>query len=102
MKFSISMPNPVYLANKNPFKKSNFETKEPIVTANGDYLWQVDGVAPNERGIEEVSVTIESQKNPVEGLELMTPLAFKDLVLTIGKMNGKKFYSLKAASVKAA
>lgn len=105
MKFEgISFPNGIaYLASSKCFPKSDYETKEIITDQNGNTLWQVPVAVPSERELEQFTVTVPAKKNPVEGLEVMTPLKLENLSLSVGTMNGKrKYYAFRADSVKGA
>lgn len=105
MKFEdIALPGGVaYLASAKCFPKSDYETKEIITDQSGNTLWQVPIAVPSERELESFTVTVPSKKNPVEGLEVMAPLKFEKLTLSVGVMNGKrKYFAFRADSVKGA
>lgn len=99
---NISFEQTLYLADNNPFPKTDFDTKEIIEDDKGNKYYPIKNVTKGEYGLEEVEITIVSPSNPVEGLDIMSPVAYKNIVLNVGKMrNGKKFYSYRADSVKA-
>lgn len=102
MRHIVTFEQPLYLADNNPFPRTDFETKEVIEDEKGNKYFSIKNVTKGEYGLEEVEITIVSPANPVEGLEVMSPVAYKNISLNVGKMrNGKKFYSYRADSVKA-
>lgn len=98
----ITFEQALYLADNNPRPRTDFDTKEIIEDDKGNKYFPINNVTKGEYGLEEVEITIVAPTNPVEGLEVMSPVAYKNIVLSVGKMrNGKKFYSYRADSVKA-
>ncbi len=99
---NITFEQALYLADNNPFPKTDFDTKEIIEDEKGNRYYPIKNVTKGEYGLEEVEITIVSANNPVEGFDVMSPVAYKNIVLNVGKMrNGKKFFSYRADSVKA-
>lgn len=102
MRHNVTFEQTLYLADNNPFPKTDFDTKEVIEDEKGNKYFPIKNVTKGEYGLEEVEITILSPTNPVEGFEVMSPVAYKNIFLNVGKMrNGKKFYSYRADSIKA-
>lgn len=102
MRYPIAFEQTLYLADNNPFPRTNFDTGEVIEDEKGNKHFSIKNVTKGEFGLEEVEITILAPSNPVEGFEVMSPVAYKNVSLNVGKMrNGKKFYSYRADSVKA-
>ena len=98
----VKLPSTIYLSSNQPFKKNDFTSKQPIQDELGNYYWQVQAFFAGDRGIEPITITVLSPSNPVEGMEIMQPLAVKGLSLTLGVMDGKKYFTFRADSIKAA
>lgn len=91
-----------YLAASQCFPKTDYKTKEVITLRDGGSLWQVPIAVPSERELETFEVIVPGKVNPVEGMEVMQPLSWKNLSLAIGRMDKKKWWTLRADEVKGA
>lgn len=100
MKFEgIDFGGQAFLASSKVFAKDDFETRERVVDRNGNFFWQIPVAVASERELESFVVTVPSRENPVEELDVMSPLKFDDLSLSVGIMNGRKYFAFRAAGV---
>lgn len=97
----ISFSSGAFLATPQAYLKKDFKTQEPIKN-DGNFLFQVSVIVPSEREAETLEVIVPAKKNPVENLAPMEPLNFSGLILSTGKMNGKKWYTYRADAVVSA
>lgn len=99
--YGIVFDNPLFLADNHPFPRTDFASKEVIEDEMGNKQYPIKNMTKGEFGLEEIEVVVASPTNPVEGVEVMTPLAYENVVLNVGRMrNGRKFYTYRADSVK--
>ena len=89
---NIVFDNPLFLADNNPFPRTDFESKEIIEDEKGNKQYPIKNMTKGEFGLEEIEIVVASPANPVEGMEVMAPVSYKNIVLNVGKMrNGRKF-----------
>lgn len=100
--YDIVFDSPLFLADNNPFPRTSFASKEVIEDEMGNKQYLIKNMTNGEFGLEEIEIVVASPTNPVEGMEVMTPLTYENVVLNVGRMrNGRKFYTYRADSVKA-
>ncbi len=107
-----NLPGVVYLKSAKCFRKNVWErddkgnwhkTDEYITDSSGNYFWEVKTLVAGDDDTEEVEVTVPAKKNPVEGLNSMTPLKFEGLRVSLGVgNNNRKFWQFQADAVKGA